>query len=79
MGQTELNWVSYSPHRALQERLEELVAGGRVRVELRHVAVQVEFERQTLKPGYYLIGNHLKPGAFKLMGQLDSTCTAPPT
>jgi hypothetical protein len=42
------------------------------------VAAQVECERQTLKPGYHLIGNHLKPGVFKLMGQLDSTCTAPP-
>jgi hypothetical protein len=32
----------------------------------RVVALQVAFERQTLKPGYHLIGNHLKPGAFKL-------------
>jgi hypothetical protein len=30
------------------------------------VAVQVAFERHILKPGYHLIGNHLKPDAFKL-------------
>jgi hypothetical protein len=29
-------------------------------------AVQVEFERQTLKPGFHFIGQGLKPGAFKL-------------
>jgi hypothetical protein len=32
----------------------------------RGVAVHVAFERHVLKPGYHLIGNHLKPGAFKL-------------
>jgi hypothetical protein len=39
------------------------------------------FERHILKPGYHLMGNHLKPGAFQLwaaMGQGESTCTAPP-
>jgi hypothetical protein len=30
------------------------------------VAVQVEFERQTWKPGYQLDRKSLKPGAFKL-------------
>jgi hypothetical protein len=42
------------------------------------VAVQVEFERQNLKPGYYLIGSRFEAGSFQAMGQLDSTCTAPP-
>jgi hypothetical protein len=31
-----------------------------------------------LKPGFHFIGQGLKPGAFKAVGQLNSTCTAPP-
>jgi hypothetical protein len=43
------------------------------------VAVQVAFEKANLDTRIsHFRFQGLKPGGFKLMGQLDSTCTAPP-
>jgi hypothetical protein len=42
------------------------------------VAVQVEFESKGLKPVSHLIGSRVETRRFQAMGQLDSTCTAPP-
>jgi hypothetical protein len=36
------------------------------------VAAHVAFERQTLKPGYHLIGSGVETGRFQAMGQLLS-------
>jgi hypothetical protein len=47
------------------------------------VAVQVEFERHVLKPGFHLIGARVEttwvPGALSAVGQGESTCPATPT
>jgi hypothetical protein len=41
------------------------------------VAVQVAFERQTLKPGFHLIGARVETRRLSAMGQGESTCTKP--
>jgi hypothetical protein len=50
---------------------------------VRRVAVHVDpFEKQTLKPFFHVIGARVEitwgPGAFKLLGQGESTCTGSP-
>jgi hypothetical protein len=50
----------------------------RPRLRRRDAAVQVAFGKRTLKPGFRFKAQGLKPGASKAMGQLESTCTAPP-
>jgi hypothetical protein len=39
--------------------------------------VQVAFCKQTLKPGFHLIGSRVETGRFQAMGQLHSPCTPP--
>jgi hypothetical protein len=34
--------------------------------------------KRTLKPVFHSIGSRVETGWFQAMGQLDSTCTAPP-
>jgi hypothetical protein len=41
------------------------------------VAVQVEFGKQILQPGFDFIGSRFETRRFQAMGQLNSTCTAP--
>ena len=44
----------------------------------RRVAAQVEFERQSLKPGGHFIGSRVETGRFQAMGKLDSQLAQPP-
>jgi hypothetical protein len=44
----------------------------------RTVQVQVEFARHNLKPGDQFIGSRVETKRLQAMGQVDSTCTAPP-
>ena len=67
----------------LADELSEHLVGDRLRV-LRLgrlslvVAVQVEFESKKLEPGYHFIVSRVETRPFQSMGQLHSTCTAPP-
>ena len=42
------------------------------------VVVRVEFESKGLKAGFHLIGSKVEIMRFQAVGQLHSTCTAPP-
>ena len=45
----------------------------------RRVAVQVEFEKQALKPGYHFTGSRVETRRFRAVTQLDSARVQPPT
>jgi hypothetical protein len=44
----------------------------------RGVAVQVEFESKLWNRVFHFMGSRVETRRFQAMGQLDSTCTAPP-
>ena len=68
----------------VERSLAPQVVGGGEPEGVRHrvcrgVVLQVAFEKsKVLKPISHLIGSRLETGWFQAMGQLDSTCTAPP-
>jgi hypothetical protein len=63
--------------RGLAESLDEEQA--QAVAEARLVVVQVPFEKVLCKPGYHCIGSKGRNQALSAIGQLTSTCTAPPS
>jgi hypothetical protein len=53
-------------------------AAARVSLMRLGVAVQIAFERKGLKPGFHVTLSRVETRRFQAMGQLSSTCSAPP-
>jgi hypothetical protein len=51
---------------------------GEVHARHRAVAVQVEIESKTLKPGNHMSFSRVESMRFQAQGQVDSTCKVPP-
>jgi hypothetical protein len=71
-----VNWIQLvQPHHGPPPGVRSVnVVNGR-----RSVAVQVECERQTLKPVVHFTSSRVETRRFQAMGQLDSTLYSPTT
>jgi hypothetical protein len=84
-----VNWTGFSlyhrptlHHHGVVARRHGMSVRPRIQAPPAHphdVVVQGEFfDGKGLKPGFHLIGSMVETRRFQAMGQLDSTCTAPP-